>query len=119
MAYYKWPMRPPPTRSLRAILVLLLLQVPVVGAWAPHAAARRADAAHVEAASTANCPASHDEDRCLACQAISLRGVLADAAPFGIPGAVADGGGQPDAAGYHRGTPTSPSQPRAPPTRVV
>ena len=68
-------MRHPPTRSWRAIIALILLQVSLAGPWASHvgAAAAGPAAVHVEAAGDARCPVVHDEDRCLACQAIGQR----------------------------------------------
>jgi hypothetical protein len=114
-------MQPPPTRSLRATFVLLMLLVPLVGAWAPHVVAYRAGPAapHVESAGTPSCPASHNEDRCLACQAINLRVVVTNAAPVSIPEAVAHGGWWQAGSPCRAATIASPTQPRAPPVRIT
>jgi len=113
-------MRHSPQRLLRALVVPLLLQVTVVGAWAPHALAARPDAAaHVEAAGTPDCPVAHDHGHCLTCQATTLRVLGADAARLHLPTVLTH-------LRWHRaaalGIPMpapSATQPRAPPIPVA
>jgi hypothetical protein len=113
-------MRSSPRRSLRAIIVLLLLHVTFVGAAAPHAAARPADAAaHVEAAGTADCPVSHDDTHCLICQAMSLRILAADAVRLQALEAVGGSGSLPAAAPGCASAIASPGQARGPPSLVA
>jgi len=68
-------MRRSTQRSTRTLTVLLLLQMSLLGTWTAHALIPPAGpaAAHVEAAGGSDCPAVHDADHCLICQAMSLR----------------------------------------------
>ena len=114
-------MRHPPTRSWRAIIALILLQVSLAGPWASHvgAAAAGPAAVHVEAAGDARCPVVHDEDRCLACQASGQR--IAVTAAVAVPSleAVRGRASRQGADSSYPRTIAPPNQPRAPPTRIA
>lgn len=113
-------MRHTPQRLLRALVVLLLLQVTLVGAWTLHALASTPDAAaHVEPAGTSDCPVSHGDGHCLTCQATTLRILGADAARLPLPTVLTDVRWHGAAVHAIPAPSASATHPRAPPAIVV